>query len=228
VDPNNGFNNGNPPTPVNPGFNPGQPGFSQPGQNQPVQPVQNQPVFPGATSYPAQQASAGAAAPSNQALNLINQLLTTPRQPPPGIGPATATAANNNQTIGGGIAGVASTFTGPTIKTYLDHSQYQEWEFIFQVQQQGLPGQPGAANPLGAPGANGANPTGTIGPGTGGIGQPGIGSTGIGQPGIGPGGFSQPGIGQPGGFGQPGIGPGANGQPNIGPTNGAPGLPPLQ
>jgi hypothetical protein len=214
VDPNNGFNNGNPPNPVqNPGFNPGQPGFGQPGQNQPG--------FPGVPSFPAQQASAGAAPPANQALNLINQLLTTPRQPPPGIGPATATTANNNQTIGGGIAGVASTFTGPTIKTYLDHSQYQEWEFIFQVQQQGLPGQAGAAaNPLGAPGANGNSPTGpgTIGPGTGGIGQPGIGSTGIGQPGI----------GQPGGFGQPGIGPGANGQPNIGPTNGVPGLPPLQ
>jgi hypothetical protein len=122
-----------------------------------------------------QTASVGAApgAASNQALGLINQLLTTPRQPPA----ATTAGPASNQTIGAGLAGVASTFTGPTIKSYADHSKYQEWEFVFQLQQQGVPGQTAnpLANPLGGTqngGAqNGTQPSGAngilSGPGTG-------------------------------------------------------------
>lgn len=83
----------------------------------------------------------GNPAQQNQALNMINQLLTTPRQPPPGIGPST------NQVVGGGIAGVASTFEGPTIKVYGDRTHYNEWEFVFQPQQQGVP-VPNGQNPL--------------------------------------------------------------------------------
>jgi hypothetical protein len=122
-----------------------------------------------------QTASVGAtpgAAP-NPALNLINQLLTTPRPAPSPV----AAAPAGNPSIGGGLAGVASTFTGPTIKSYADHSKYQEWEFVFQLQQQGLPGQTAnpLANPLGGTqngGAqNGAQPGGAngilSGPGTG-------------------------------------------------------------
>jgi hypothetical protein len=125
--------------------NPGQPGIPGGFTPFPSQPPSNQQL-----SNPQTQNVGSAAAPGaapNQALNLINQLLTTPRQPP-----TTATATptpTSNQTIGGGIAGVASTFTGPTIKSYADHSKYQEWEFVFQLQQQGVPGQ--TANPLANP-----------------------------------------------------------------------------
>jgi hypothetical protein len=120
----------------------------------PPAPVQ-QPQFP----VPPQQANnpsapGAAPAPPNQALNMINQILTTPRQPPPGIGPAT----NTQQAVGGGIAGVASTNTGPTIKSYADKTKFEEWEFVFQLQQQGVPGQ--GANPLQNGGANGIVPPG--------------------------------------------------------------------
>ena len=126
-------------------------------QNNPPNPVQ-QPQFPVPTQVsnnPANNPSANGAppAPPNQALNMINQILTTPRQPPPGVGPGTG----NQPTVGGGIAGVASTFTGPTIKSYAEKTKFEEWEFVFQLQQQGVPGQ--GANPLqnGAQN-NGANP----------------------------------------------------------------------
>jgi len=108
--------------------------------------------FPNSQYPPA--AAPGAPAPPNQALNLINQILTTPRQPPPGVGAAPA----GNQAVGGGIAGVASTFEGATIKSYGEKTKYQEWEFVFQLQQQqGVPGA--GANPLqnGAQNANNPN-----------------------------------------------------------------------
>jgi hypothetical protein len=135
---------------------------NQPPQQFPVPPAQ----FPPAQSPINQlannpQAAAGAPAPPNQALNLINQILTTPRQPPPGIGPA-GNATQGNQAVGGGIAGVASTYEGPTIKTYAEKAKFQEWEFVFQLQQQQA-GIPGAnANPLqnGSQQNTGANPTG--------------------------------------------------------------------
>jgi len=134
---------------------PGQflPGQSPGNQQSPINQLANNP-----------QAVAGAPAPPNQALNLINQILTTPRQPPPGIGPA-GNATQGNQALGGGIAGVASTYEGPTIKTYAEKAKFQEWEFVFQLQQQQT-AIPGAnANPLqnGSQqnGQNtGANPTG--------------------------------------------------------------------
>ena len=83
--------------------------------------------------------------------NMINQLLTTPRpgglnglggQPqtptPPGGIPgvpvaATATQTPVAQTIGGGIAGIASTRTQEGIKVYKDKKKYNEWEFVYDV-----------------------------------------------------------------------------------------------
>ena len=80
------------------------------------------------------------------------------------------------QTIGGGIAGIASKAERPGIKIYKDHQKYNEWEFIYDYakdttqgggQQQIPPTQPnGPAGQNGLPGGQGAagggtNPQGT-------------------------------------------------------------------
>jgi hypothetical protein len=102
---------------------------------------------------------------------MIQQILTTPRQPPAGIG--------GGLTGGGtGLAGVASTAKGEGIHLINDRSKYQEWEFVYdlkndkssagliqqqqQLQQMGLqpgqlppgvqPGGPGFPNQPGSPG----------------------------------------------------------------------------
>jgi hypothetical protein len=139
-----------PPGQVPPGqFQPGQfqPGQVQPGQFQQgqFQPGQGQ---GGAQSGVPGQPGTGPAGAPNNAINLINQLLTTPRTPPAGVG---APASNN--TVGGGIAGVASTYTGTAIKSYNTRTKFNEWEFVFQNQQQGAPGQTGQPT-------NGTNPQG--------------------------------------------------------------------
>ncbi len=135
-------------------------------------------------------AAPGASGAANQAMNLINNLLTQPRQPPPGIGP------NQAPTGAGGLAGVASTYKGVTIKSYADRTKYQEWEFVFQPSQlaggsgltlqapqgpngsggipaggpatPGAPGAPGAASPFPGSTSPGSTPFGTAAPGTGG------------------------------------------------------------
>jgi hypothetical protein len=70
----------------------------------------------------------GAGAQGNQAANMIQQLLTTPRQPPSSVG---------NFTTGntGGIAGVASTAEGKGIHVVNDHTKYKEWEFIYDLKK---------------------------------------------------------------------------------------------
>jgi hypothetical protein len=71
---------------------------------------------------------------NNQAINAINNALTQPAS-------SAGSAFNNNLTGGGtGLAGVASTNKGPSIKVYKERSKYSEWEFIFDLKQ-GLPGQ---------------------------------------------------------------------------------------
>jgi hypothetical protein len=90
-------------------------------------------------SQPAGSAPNGQAATPNAALNMINDLLRTPRQAP--NAPAAANPMN-----AGGLAGVASTYSGPSIKTYRERSKYEEWEFIFDLKQ-GLPGQPAPNQP---------------------------------------------------------------------------------
>jgi hypothetical protein len=144
---------------VNPGFPTQFPG-------QPVPPQDpNQPAVPG--NFPGFGGTPGAGVPGtpgaapNQALNVINNLLTTPRQPPAGLGQAPATG-------GGGLAGVASSYKGASIKSYGDRTKYQEWEFVFQLNAQG--------NALQAPqglGPNGQPPGGPTTPGV--PPQPGVG-----------------------------------------------------
>jgi type II secretory pathway pseudopilin PulG len=87
------------------------------------------------------------------ALNVIQNLLTRPRTPPPGIGqeggmganplgPITnpggtflasgpAAGAGNGQFGGGGIAGVASKKEGKGIKIINERERIEEWEFIY-------------------------------------------------------------------------------------------------
>jgi hypothetical protein len=121
---------GQPPNPGQPQY-PGQPAY--PGQPQyPGQPP-NQPGFPGQPVTPGSQlfgAQSGAGSPggqqSNQAANLIQQLLTTPRQPPSST-PGTVTSG------GVGIAGVGGSVDGKGIHVIKDHSKYKEWEFVYDI-----------------------------------------------------------------------------------------------
>jgi hypothetical protein len=118
------------------------PNPSLPGQAASNQSTNNQSSFgnqPGAApgGFPAP----GQPGAPNAAINIINQLLTTPRQAPPGIAGA---AAAGNLTAGGlGIAGVASTSKEPSIKRYRERGKYNEWEFVFDLQST-LPQQPNA------------------------------------------------------------------------------------
>ena len=77
----------------------------------------------------------------------------------------------------GGLVGVASTYTAPSIKIYKDRQKYNEWEFIFDMKSL-MPGQGGllglgqgapGSNQNGQPGQNGLpgqNGTGSNGPGS--------------------------------------------------------------
>ena len=86
--------------------------------------------------------------------------------------------------VQGGLAGVASTFAGPSIKIYKDRSKYNEWEFVLDLKQGLLPGQQQTG--MGGPGGGG--------PGRGG---PGLGGPGTGGPGVGGPGMGGPGMGGP-------------------------------
>jgi hypothetical protein len=131
----------------------------------------------------------------NNAVQMINQMLTTPRQ---GGAPTSNGPFQNNMNGGLGLAGVASLYEGPSILVYGDRQKYNEWEFVFDLKQntlgqqqtgsQGLPGgpngqRPGGNGPGGMPNQPG-NPFGGNGPG-GFPGGPGGGPT-TGTGGIGP------------------------------------------
>ena len=191
-----GFNQPNPNQfGFNPGPNPGQVppqpnqyridpsgrfipvGEQQPGQPQLGVPNQFPPQQAGSQQF--QGGGRGQVQPNgpgNPAINIINQLLTQPRQQPGGAplpGGITPGAT--------GIAGVASTSKAASIKIYKEKSKYNEWEFVFDLQQQqrqaaaaqagaaglnnqnnplGNPSGPPNPNPLGGPNtpSNGLNP----------------------------------------------------------------------
>jgi hypothetical protein len=152
-DPNQPNQPGNPPDPSqpqNPGQNPGQ-------APQPQPPIQfptaippgattsspGQPQFPGAPGMPGQagvpgfagQAAGqpggvpGQAGGPQSAANMIQQLLTTPRQAPSSI--STGFTSGNT----GGIAGVASTAEGKGIHKVNDRTKYKEWEFVYDLKK---------------------------------------------------------------------------------------------
>jgi hypothetical protein len=72
----------------------------------------------------------------------------------------TALAPMQGQTVGGGIAGVASKREQDGIKSYKDRTPYNEWEFVYDITKDPLHGGglAGAVPPgaQGAPGQNGA------------------------------------------------------------------------
>ena len=104
-------------------------------------------------------ASTGMTAPgqgSSAAMDLIRNLLTTPR--PGGLRGIQAGAGGQAQTIGGGIAGVASTLEAEGIMVYNERTKYNEWEFLYDYTQEMSArgaaaargaGVGGARNPLG-------------------------------------------------------------------------------
>jgi hypothetical protein len=145
------------------GSQPAQGTTSYPGQQLPGPPGPpvNSQNFGGTPAYPTAAGSQGVAPAfgqpgtttgQNAAADMIRNILTTPR---PGGMPTGMAGA---QTIGGGIAGVASQSEGEGVKVYNDHSLYAEWEFVFdptKVKQIPNPNAQGAggtpANQLGTP-----------------------------------------------------------------------------
>jgi hypothetical protein len=156
------FQTGQPP----PGFPGGLPGQPFPGG------------FPGQQGgAPGQPPNPAVNGPPGAAAALIGQILTTPR--PGGlnglggiqqgavdpnaanaqagttstIGAGTATATTQTgtaaQTIGGGIAGVASKLEEDGIKIYKEQKSYHKWEFVYDITKD--PARTGGAVPQGAP-----------------------------------------------------------------------------
>ena len=99
---------------------------------------------------------------------MINNSLTNPQQAP-------VPAPAGGQQFGGGIAGVASKSENPSIMVYNDRTQYNEWEFIFDITKQ-RPGQNPFGNVPGTPAAN-------FGPG---VGSPGFSAVPAAGPGASP------------------------------------------
>lgn len=238
-----------------PGGMPGMPPGSQPGGMQPY------PTMPGAAGAAPGYGQPGTTPGNqNQAIGLINNILTSPRpgglagiQGGPGLGqpgglttgqfggmqpgatpltggglggPATMGMGGmagapgspvgspiggaGGMTIGGGLAGVASTLDADSIMVYADHTNYSEWEFVFDPTKWHAPPNPNqgtigtSANQMGTSANNlnsgvaGSGASATTGfnsgPGGGPAGSPG----GFGSFGSSPAG-QQPGGQQPGG-----------------------------
>ena len=93
-----------------------------------------------------------AVTPNNQAADLINRILTTPR---PG---GAAGMGTPGMGLGEGIAGVATKAEGEGIKVYNERSKYKEWEFLYDPRQdksgQSAQGAAGNLGGVGIPGAN--------------------------------------------------------------------------
>lgn len=186
---------------------PGQPGY--PGQ----QPYPGQVPYPGAPGMPVNSQTGGvspypvtpgAGGPPNQAVNMINNILTQPRpggmpgqfgqgfgqtvqtgqpgqpgqpgQTTSGFG-ATPQAGglgspvgspigggSGGQTIGGGIAGVASNDDEDSIMEYSDQTNYSLWEFVFDPTKWHAPPNPnvgGIGTPVSSVGSSIGQPAGT-------------------------------------------------------------------
>jgi hypothetical protein len=134
---------------VLPGGYPGAPVNSQTGGVSASFPYSTQPGVQGAPApfpQPGTTVPPGGLQPGqNQALTLINRILTTPR----GGGPA-ANQPMAGMQIGPGIAGVASTLERTGIKIYNEKTKYNEWEFIYDLTKD-TKGMAGTSGIAGAP-----------------------------------------------------------------------------
>jgi type II secretory pathway pseudopilin PulG len=90
------------------------------------------PGTPGAP-FPTGVAQGGAGQVPQAAADLIRNLLTTPRA---GGQPGVQGAPQGG--LGSGIAGVASKHEGEGIKIYNERSRYEEWEFLYNQQEDAL------------------------------------------------------------------------------------------
>lgn len=98
-----------------------------PGPNQ-------QPPLPGSTPQPGQTPQV-----PNAAIAAIDQLLRSPR---PGGLQGLQNAQAGGLAGGSGIAGVASQADADSIMVYNDHTNYKEWEFIFDFSKWKPPQDP--------------------------------------------------------------------------------------
>ena len=114
---------------------PGVPGQSPlPGQTA----TTNNTGTPGLTINPQSQAAAA---------GLIQNLLTTPR--PGGLAGIQSAQQQSANTVGGGIAGVASKYDSDSIMLYSDKQNYAEWEFIYDPSKYRRPPPPTSGVGLG-------------------------------------------------------------------------------
>ena len=95
----------------------------------------------------------------NAAAALIGNMLRSPRPQA-----ATGNASNTGQTIGGGIAGIASKFDSDSIMVFSDRTDYAEWEFIFDPAK--VKPVPNPLTGAGVPAAQMGNMSGQSGAGT--------------------------------------------------------------
>jgi hypothetical protein len=144
---------------------------------------------------------------------MMRNLLTTPN---PAAGTPQTGGQPVGQQIGGGIAGIASKSEEPSIMVYNDHTNYNEWEFIFDFSKQRpltntagtTIGTPAAT--LGTTGSSFGTPASTLGAPAGGMGN-GPGTLPGGSPGLtGFGAATGPGAAPAAGL--PGQPPGTQGQ----------------
>lgn len=120
---------GQPPVQFPPGIAPPPAGTTaQPAPSTPNTPFPQQGQQAGQPQIPG-QTTPGNGAPPQTAANMIQNLLTTPRQPPSSLS-GSFTSGNT-----GGIAGVASTAEGKGIHVVNDHSKYKEWEFVYDLKK---------------------------------------------------------------------------------------------
>lgn len=230
---------------------PGAPGMPVNSQTGGVSPY---PVTPGSSGMPPGFPQPGNPQQNSQAVNMINNILTSPRpggmagiQGNPGgfggiggvpgnaggvggfggmggqVGGVGGMGGPAGMAMGGGIAGIATTADEDSIMTYADHTNYSEWEFVFDPTKWHAPPNPNQGG-IGVSAASlGNSPQSLNGPNSGQIGQQ-IGTP-IGGAGAagGPPGFGQAQGGQPGAMqqGTSGMGSssafGGGGLPDIRP-----------
>lgn len=143
------------PMPLMPGQNPTQPAptagggisilpsFGGPVTPAPIPIMPGQPPRPTQSPLPGQVPTAvqqqinnptgvfpGAGGPNN-ATALIQNLLTTPR--PGGLAGLQGPQQQQGQIVGGGIAGIASTYKGTGVKLYHDQDEFPKWEFVYDM-----------------------------------------------------------------------------------------------